>query len=368
MLEPLLEILDDVSARLRKSPSFQFALASSSFRVYADATWLQQQLMTALQHRVIRAVDPPDLTVFAWHSHPSPLPRALPEWRVMERWARREPVRATGKDGMIFFDPIGGTVDLYDSGSFLAGAWFGDGEKLPIWIVAAPFLRLLDAWFTERGKILCHGAAIAKYGGAALIIGPGGAGKSTLALRALGASFDYLGDDYVLLEPAASMPVVHSVYASGKLLGADINAGFPAQATVIRQPDAPPSSTTMSPCFTKMPWLKYSADKSVLRVMASSILHSAPLVAIIEPCIGDNDWPRMEPISPGDALRTILPTSLRQLPGEEQKKLTIITQILTVPCFRLHLTRNHARNLAAIDEQLLTASHRLGLKPCAMKG
>jgi hypothetical protein len=197
--------------------------------------------------------------------------------------------------------------------------------------------------------MLCHGAAIAKHGGAALIIGPGGAGKSTLALRALDASFGYLGDDYVLLEPAAPSPVVHSVYTSGKLLGAAIATGVPAQATVFREPDD-------------------RADKSLLHVTTSSILSSSPLVVVIEPCIGDNDRPRMEPISPGDALRTVLPTALRQLPGEEQKKLSIMTRILTVPCFRLYLTRDHMHNLAVIDDHLLAQAQRLGLKPCTMKG
>lgn len=346
--ESFFDILDDVSARSGKHPSFQFALAGSVIRVYAETAPLRKHLVAALQHRVVPAVDVPDLTILAWETQPSPLSRALPEWRVMERWAVREPVRASGKNGMFFFDPIGGTVTLYDSGRSLGGAWFSDGAKPPLWIVGAPFLRLLDAWFTDRGKALCHGAAIAKHGGAALIIGPGGAGKSTLALRALDASFSYLGDDYVLLEPAAPRPVVHSVYCSGKLLAADIDAGIPARTVVFRHPDQ-------------------QGDKSLLRVGAASMLKAAPLMAVIAPSIGDNEWPRMEPLSPCDTLRTVLPAALRQLPGEEQKKLSIMAQVLTVPCFRLHLTRDHARNLAVIDNHLSAQVQHLGSKPCTMK-
>lgn len=346
--ESLLDILDDIPARSGKHPSFQFALAGSVVRVYAETAPLQQHLVAALQHRVVPAIDTPDLTILAWETLPSPVSRALPEWKVMERWALREPVRASGEYGMFFFDPIGGTVTLYDSRRRLGGAWFSGGPKLALWIVGAPFLRLLDVWFTDRGKALCHGAAIAKHGGAALIIGPGGAGKSTLALRALDASFSYLGDDYVLLEPAAPRPFVHSVYCSGKLLGADLDAAIPARTVVFRQSDE-------------------QTEKSLLRVGASSMLEAAPLLTVIEPCIGENECPRMEPISRGEALRTVLPAALRQLPGEEQKKLSIMARILTVPCFRLHLTRDHARNVAVIDDHLSAQARSLGLKRCTMK-
>lgn len=348
--ESLLGILDDLPAQAGTHPGFHFELAGSVVRVHARTAPLQKHLVAALQHRVAPAVDVPDLTILAWDAQPSPLSLALPEWRVTERWALREPVRASGEDGMFFFDPTGGTVTLYDSGRSLGAVWFSDGSRPPLWIVGAPFLRVLDAWFIGRGMALCHGAAIGKHGGAALIIGPGGAGKSTLAMHSLGASFGYLGDDYVLLEPAAPRPVVHSVYCSGKLFGTDIDAGIPAQAAVFRLPDE-------------------EDDKSLLRIGAASTLKSAPLVAVLEPRIGESEQPRLERISPGEALRTILPAALRQLPGEEQRKLSILAGILTaVPCFRLHLTRDHARNLAVIDDHLSRETNRLGLTPCATKG
>jgi hypothetical protein len=344
------DILDAVSARSEKYSTFQFVLAGSVVRVHAETARLQEHLVGALEHRVASAAEePPDLTILAWETQPTPLTWAPAEWNVPDRWALREPVRASGKDGMFYFDPIGGTVTLYDSGRCLGGAWFSNGAKVPLWTVAAPFLRLLDAWFTDRGKMLCHGAAIAKHGGAALLVGPGGAGKSTLALRALDASFGYLGDDYVLLDPAAPRPVVHSVYSSGKLLGGDVDGGIPSHATVFRKPDE-------------------QTDKALLRIGASSMLESAPLLAVIEPCIGENERPRMEPISAAETLRTVLPAALRQLPGEEQKKLSIITRVVTVPCFRLHLTRDHARNLAVIGDHLRAETQRLGLMPCTMRG
>ncbi|MEO8586871.1 MAG: hypothetical protein ABI584_11975 [Acidobacteriota bacterium] len=342
MSERFFGILDDLAGRSRNFPVFHFALAGCVFRVCAKTEPLAQLLAAALRDRVVPATRPADVTIFAWDMEPSPVSWACPEWKVVERWSRREPVRASDGTGMFFFDPIGGMVSLYGRGRRQAGVWFRDAATLPIWIAAAPFLRVLDSWFTARGKMLCHGAAIAKHGVAALIVGPGGAGKSTLALRSLDAGFGYLGDDYVLLEPATPLPIVYSVYGSGKLVASDLEAGSPAEAAVFQEPAD-------------------RTEKSFLRVEGSSIFDSAPLAAVFEPSIGDGEWPKLEATSSGGALRCILPSALRQLPGEEQGKLSILTRVVTVPCYRLHLSRDHARNLAAIDAELQVQARRLGL-------
>ncbi len=344
MSERFFDILDDIAARSRHFPVFHFALAGGVFRVCAGTETLSQLLAAALRHRVVPETRPPDVTIFAWDGEPVPLSWACPEWKVAKRWSRREPVRASDGAGMFFFDPIGGVVSLYGRDRGQAGVWFRDAAALPIWIAAAPFLRLLDSWFTARKQMLCHGAAIAKHGVAALIVGPGGAGKSTLALRSLDAGFAYLGDDYVLLEAATPLPLVHSVYGSGKLAAGDLEHGLPAGASVFQQPDD-------------------RTEKSFLRVSSSSMLDSAPLAAVFQPSRGDGAEPKLEAISPGEALRRILPSSLRQLPGDERKKLEALSRILTVPCYRLHLTRDHARNLELIDAELLVRARHMGLGP-----
>jgi hypothetical protein len=201
------------------------------------------------------------------------------------------------------------------------------------WIAAAPFLHLFDAWFTARGKFACHGAAIAKHGRAALIIGPGGAGKSTLALHAAREGFGYIGDDYVLLEPGPPAPVVHSIYSSGKLAVADVAAGASSRLSVVRQADD-------------------ELDKAVLRVTALTVLHAAPVAVVVSPRIDAAGQGSIEPISPAEALRILLPSALQQLPGDHQAKLDILKRVLTVPCVRLNLTPSHQCNLAMIDNLL----------------
>ena len=326
---------------------FDFALAGSTFRIRSEEASLHRQLGEALKHRMVPHVAVPDLAIYTWHTHSSPLSQTPSDWRALERWMHGEPVHALFDDVSTFIDPIGRNIAVLDFDKGQAAVWFADPSP-PIWTLAAPFLRLLDMWFTKRGKILCHGAAIAKHGCAALLIGPGGAGKSTLALHAPDADFGYLGDDYVLVEPGAGSPIVYSVYALGKLLQVDADTHIPARTAVAQFSDE-------------------RSDKVLLRIDEATICLSAPLVAVVEPFIGESDTPRLERISVGDALRKILPTSLRQLPGDEQKKLSLMARVIAVPCFRLHMTRDHARNLAVIDRHLAAEAKRLGLVPCTMR-
>ncbi|MEK7254642.1 MAG: hypothetical protein AAB316_07860 [Bacteroidota bacterium] len=75
-----------------------------------------------------------------------------------------------------------------------------------------PFSRLLYWHFENKGFRWCHGACVATETGAALIPNVGGAGKSTTAAAALLSGMDFLGDDYLLIEPERSL--VFGMYSS----------------------------------------------------------------------------------------------------------------------------------------------------------
>jgi hypothetical protein len=332
MLDALLNILEDASAALPPRPAACFTLAGDRFAIRGEPE-LVAQMTPALQTRLVPCDGAPGLEILLWSGALSPWELAPPQWQAAERWAAGVAVHAGGPEGMAFFDPLGGIVALYDARSNRAGMWFANPAAPALWIVAAPFLRLLDVWFVLRGSIMCHGAAIAHRGRAALIVGPGGAGKSSLALRAPEHGFSYLGDDYVLLEPGRAGATIHSVYGSGKLAGHDLAAGLPVCSAVHRAPDE---------------W----AEKSFLRIDEASILASAPLALILEPRVGGGDTPWAEPISPAEALRAVLPSTLHQMAGHQQEKLIILTRGLAAPRLRLHLSPSHSRNLAFIAQQL----------------
>lgn len=193
VVDTIFDVLDATLSDCRELSTFEFSLAGRGIRVCTDSFSLLTQVTEALRHRETALAGSPDLTIFAWEKPPPSALAARPGWEIAEHWQRREPVRAMNEQGMMYFDAAAGEVAFLDMERSRAAIWFDPGRALPIWVAAAPFLRLLDAWFVTCDRILCHGAAIAMNGGAALLVGRGGAGKSTLALHAPDHSFEYLG-------------------------------------------------------------------------------------------------------------------------------------------------------------------------------
>ena len=62
----------------------------------------------------------------------------------------------------------------------------------------------LSWWFERQGRLLLHGAMIARGTDAALILGDTGAGKSTAAYAGLRAGWDLCSDDLVVVDASGS--------------------------------------------------------------------------------------------------------------------------------------------------------------------
>lgn len=101
-------------------------------------------------------------------------------------------------------------------------------------------------------------------------------------------------------------------------------------------------------------------EKSFLLAEPTRVRASAPLTMIIEPRMDGNGAPRLEPISPAAAFRSATPSLLYQLPGAEQRKVALLAGAFAAPCFRLHMSRDHGRNLDVIAEAMARRSTSSG--------
>lgn len=106
-------------------------------------------------------------------------------------------------------------IAVADQHARRAIVWLPSLNKVDPREQGAPFRWLAEGIAGAAGQGILHCAAIGRSGRAALVVGHAGAGKSTLALTALGAGWSYFGDDYVLVS-ADPEPRCFRIYRSAK--------------------------------------------------------------------------------------------------------------------------------------------------------
>ena len=79
--------------------------------------------------------------------------------------------------------------------------------------------NILHWWAASTSGQLIHAGALGRPDGGVLLLGAGGAGKSTTTLASLGSALRIAGDDFNLVDTAEPV-TVHSLYSGAKLADA----------------------------------------------------------------------------------------------------------------------------------------------------
>jgi hypothetical protein len=196
-------------------------------------------------------------------------------------------------------------LSMLDTQSGRGLYWKMNHAHTPYYEVGYPFRTLLHWWLRSRGFQFVHGAAIGTESGAVLLVGKGGAGKSTSAMASIRGGLQYAGDDYcvVSLEPR---PTVYSLYNTCKLCGDEDIARFPGLAERVSNPVRPPDEKALVYLHEVLP------DR-----MSSSL----PLKALLVPTITGSRGTSIQPCGGMDALAAIVPGTMAQLPSSHQSDL-----------------------------------------------
>jgi hypothetical protein len=269
-------------------------VAQGGVKVRAADGELLEILGRAIEHLAVDGWECPELTIHVWDSAdgPSttpPLPAADPDG------PRGAVVYSELDEFQLAYQPGLGQLHAYDARSRSAWFWCRDRHNLPFWEPSAPFRQILHWWFAPRGVMLLHGAAVGRADGGILLVGRGGSGKSTCALASLASDLLYAGDDYVAvsLEPE---PLVHSVYASGKLV--------PGHSKLL--PHLPTASFAGD---------EAADEKSIFFVSAAfpeRMCRSFPLRAVVAPRVTPGR-PSFHEATSAEALKALAPSTLLQL-------------------------------------------------------
>jgi hypothetical protein len=213
-------------------------------------------------------------------------------------------------------------ITIFDERSSVARYFLTAPDSMAWYERAAPLRGVLHWGLARPDRLLVHAGAVGIGGTGVLLAGPAGSGKSTTAVASLLAGHDYLGDDYVLVDMAASRPVAHSLYATAKLTPA-------ATALLPRLPDTyrgrPPHDAK-----------KHVVDISRLR--PNGVRTSTSVAAIVLPRLCPGVATGVRPASATAALLALAPTTVFQAPRHDGAALRPLAELARrVPAYVLDL-------------------------------
>jgi Coenzyme PQQ synthesis protein D (PqqD) len=215
-----------------------------------------------------------------------------------------------------------------------------DDSTLPYWEFGSPFRTILHFWLSTQGMQFVHGGAVGNASGGILLVGKGGAGKSTTALACLNGGMAYAGDDYCAVE-LQDAPYLHSVYSSGKLKGPRDLDRFPALRDYVWNPD----------CFAKN-----NGDKATFflsRWCPRGMSSGFPLRAILVPLVTGERDTHLGECSEAQALLAISASTIAQLPMAGSRDLGRLGDLVArLPRYMLYLGTDLAQIPAAVQSVL----------------
>lgn len=303
-----------------------YRIGGMAARLEIAGVEMQSRLERAVRHLQSENEEESQLTICAWDSAASRTPMITPSWSEADYGARGEVRAFNDARFRTAFDHGSDALSMVDHERRIALFWTRDATRLPLYESGAPFRTILS-WCAERnGGVLMHCGAVSNDSGGVLLAGAGGSGKSTSTLLCLKAGWNYLGDDYCVVQPSPQ-PQVFSLYNSAKLTR-DSAERFSLEAVL------PPAHH-----LDQMKELFFLSDTPGLRLAGSAVCR-----LLLLPCVTTQAQTTVEAASPGEALRAVAPSSIFQLSGAGAMAFERLTQLVRIlPVMRLKLGSDFAR-------------------------
>ncbi len=316
-------------------------MAGQAVRIQFASETLLTKVGRAFAHlRRPLAPATPDLTVSVWDSRLSGVPMPRPPWSLADYTARGEIRRHHTRRFRVSYQTHSGIFNMIDLEAGRAMYWIGDGASVPAYAQAAPLLPILHWWMAQRGIQFVHAGVVGTSAGAVLLAGQGGSGKSNTTLSALESGFQYLSDDFSLVQLDPS-PRAHSAFCTGRVHAADLEGlsflkPFVSNAAGLDQDKA---LFYLSECFPEQ------------------LTSDLPLRAILLPRVKDQEGTTWESAPPASAHRALTAVTLHQLPGAGEATLQAIAGVVrALPRYFLNLGTDRRSTPLAIRAILEEAS------------
>jgi hypothetical protein len=302
-------------------------MAGMQVRLRFETAALKEQIAPAFEHlQTPSRAESPALTVSLYQGSHFPAWAAGPNETLLSKDHHSITIRQSE----------GNTVScLENNGNATCST--SDSKSIPYSQRAVPMRLLLSLSMGLRGRYAVHAAAVAHFGNGVLIVGKGGAGKSTTAISCAVAGMQYAGDDYCLVA-GGDVPRVFSLYSTAKLTF----AGFQKFKSLLGGAEMPGRA----------------ADEKVIcylhRVRGVKMSAGFPIKAILLARVQDRTTTRLVRVSSAQGFRALTPSlGLQLLPQIRTEALSAFNSLARqVPIYDLELGRELASAPEAIKESL----------------
>lgn len=300
---------------------FYLTIAGTTVCIEFAGNALIRTLTQAFFHLQIPEVDDPDFTILAWDSESTGVDMTPPPCDKSHFTDRGDIWGFSSKRIKTAFHWSEFSVNVADLQRNTAVYWVKSLQHFPYWVQSSPFRTIIQWWMEQNNAQLLHAAAVGIDGKAVLLTGKGGAGKSTTALSCLNAGMDYYADDYLIVKMDEALPVVYSLYSTGKL-SRDADIAFPDFDEYASK------------------HVEEGQEKEVFYFhpgLQLQVKRSAPLIAILEPKIKGEQRSSFSSISHWQMHRALSFTTMSQLPGVGPHTHDFIHNLCqSVPCYAFH--------------------------------
>jgi len=295
---------------------------NASIRIQFANEKLLSYFMPAIEHIVVGPSENVDLTILVWDSTDGTGKPLCPAWQTHRNYRWVDLLASDNIKVSCEMSPARMTAIHFEKR--LALFWISDVKQFPWFEQSRPFRTILHWWGAAKNLHLLHAAAVGTAdGGGALLVGKGGAGKSTTALTCLNSGMQYVSDDHCLVGFENSLPVAYSLYNAAKLNMMDSISRFPELERCIVNRDRLHFEKAMMFLYPFYP------DR-----VARALSLKAVLVAVVtgraETQIRATNWQ--------EAARALIPSTMTELQGSEVDDFYGMLRVIkSIPCYRLEL-------------------------------
>lgn len=207
----------------------------------------------------------------------------------------------------------GATLYAVDLVSRRALYWTARAAAAPAWERSRPFLPIVQVMLDATPWIAVHAAAIAWRGRAALLVGAGRSGKTSLSLAGLRAGWQFAGDDYILLR-TDDAPAVAPLYATARLRD-DMLPHFRGLEPARREISDDTGERRHELSFNLMP--------------PAGLIGGAPLSSVLLLDRRGSDAPRFEPVNRTVVLASLVANTTVATPGHGATRTAKLLRLLS---------------------------------------